>query len=110
MGWLGEVAVVGLVLDDFVDEVGVGVGVAQQVMQGCVAVGGGAGAVVTGGDGLLLGEVGGEPPAVPAPGGSGAPTDPAPGPTGAGPTTSPGTVAPTGTGPPSVPPTSPPAR
>jgi hypothetical protein len=60
-GWFGEVAVVGLVFDHFVDESAVGVGVAEQVLEGGVPLGEGAGLVVADGDGLLVGEVGRDP-------------------------------------------------
>ncbi|MGW4215348.1 hypothetical protein ACWEIJ_45760 [Lentzea sp. NPDC004789] len=60
-GWFGEVAVVGLVFDHFVDEWAVGVGVVEQVLQGSVFVVEGAGLVVADGDGLLVGEVGRDP-------------------------------------------------
>src|SRR5687768_16520008 len=53
-GLLGVVAVVGLVLDHVVDELAVGVGVPDQVVEGGVAAVGGARGMEAAGDHLLV--------------------------------------------------------
>ena len=58
---LDEVAVVGVVSDHVLDELAVGVGVPEQVVQGGVTVVGGARGVEASGDGLLVCQVRGDP-------------------------------------------------
>ena len=55
--WLGVAAVIGVLFDHVVDELAMDVGVLDQ---GGVAVVGGACGVEASGDGLLVGEVGGD--------------------------------------------------